>query len=191
MKYLIRSTVVSLFALLPIVAQSHEPGAHVHGVATLQVAVDEKTLTLNFSSPLDNLLGFEHMPQNDKEKAAVHAMIDNLNKANLIFIPTKAAQCVLQSVNLDSLVIDKKTNRVADKNSKSAAPEIKSHEEEAGHADLDGEFVFKCGDTNKLRDLQVNLFQRYPHMHQIKVEIASSRGQTAAALTAEKHSVSW
>ena len=43
------------------IATAHELGAHVHGIATLQVAVDEKTMTLDFSSPLDNLLGFEHI----------------------------------------------------------------------------------------------------------------------------------
>jgi hypothetical protein len=186
MKRLIRATTVCLFSLLPLAAQSHEPGAHVHGVATLQVAVDADTLTLNLSSPLDNLIGFEHAARNEKEKTAVHAMTDALQKANLLFIPSPAAQCVLQSVNLDSMVIDKKTQ-------KPSTPAVKSHDhdEEAGHADLDGEFVFKCGRTDKLRDLQVNLFQRFQHMRQIKVEVASSRGQTAATLTADKSSVSW
>lgn len=183
MKRLICGAVVSLLSLLPIAAQAHEPGAHVHGIATLQVAVDGNILTIDMSSPLDNLIGFEHVPQNDKEKAAVQAMTDSLNKANLLFVPTVSAQCTLQSVNLDSSVIDKKTQ---------GSSNAKPHEpEETGHADLDGEFVFKCARPEKLHDLQVNLFQRFPHTRQIKVEIAAPHGQSAATLTADKHSVSW
>jgi len=192
MKHLISMTVFSFIGFLPIAAQSHEPGAHVHGVATLQVAVDAKTLTLSLSSPLDNLLGFEHVPHNEKEKTAVREMSDSLNKANLLFVPTAAAQCVLQTVNLNSLVLDKKLP-VTDKKQKpaNAEKETHDHDEEAGHADLDGDFVFKCAQPDKLRDLQINLIQRFPHMRQIKVEIASSRGQTATTLTTDKHSVSW
>lgn len=185
MKPFIRCSLISLLGLLPLAAQSHEPGAHVHGLATLQIAVDEHTLTLDFSSPLDNLLGFEHMPRNEQEKAAVQSMINALNKANLLFVPTAAAQCVLKTVNLDSPVIAKK--------SQPSSPEAKSHdhEEAAGHADLDGEFVFNCGQSGKLHDMQVNLFQQFPHMHQVKVEIISAHGQTATTLTPEKHSFSW
>ena len=60
-------------------AMAHEPGPHVHGVASLQVAVDGNTLTLNLESPLDNVLGFEHAPRSEKQKAAVRSM-DECNK---------------------------------------------------------------------------------------------------------------
>jgi len=192
MKRLILNAAFALLALLPITAQSHEPDAHVHGLATLQIAVDDHVLTIDFSSPLDNLLGFEHMPANEKEKAAVQSMEIDLNKANLVFIPTAEAQCVLKSVNLESPVISKKS-KASTSGTASHEPGAASqvHDEEAGHADLDGEFIFNCADTKKLRDLQVKLFQRYPHLHQIKAETISSRGQSATTLTADKHSVSW
>ena len=59
-------------------AMAHEPGAHVHGVATLQVTQDQDTLSIDLDSPLDNLLGFEHAPRTDKQKQAVQQMIENL-----------------------------------------------------------------------------------------------------------------
>jgi hypothetical protein len=156
---------------------SHELGAHVHGIATLQVAVDEKTMTLDFSSPLDNLIGFEHMPSNAKQKAAVKSMVDSLNKAAQIFIPTADAQCTLQSVKLDSVVLNPK------------AP--KETEEENGHADLDGEFIFTCKQTGKLHDLEVKLFETFPNLHQLKVEVAAQKKQTSATLTAEQRRANW
>ena len=176
-KYITYAAIAALFGNPPIVI-AHELGAHVHGVATLQIAVDEKTMTLDFSSPLDNLLGFEHLPRDAKQKSAVKNMADSLNKADQIFIPTAEAECTLQSVKLDSLVLDKKGNT--------------QHQEEAGgHADLDGEFVFACKQASKLRDLDVKLFDAFPNLHQLKVEVATLKKQSSATLTPEQRRASW
>lgn len=163
---------------------AHELGAHVHGVATLQIAVDEKTMTLDFSGPLDNLLGFEHVPRDARQKAAVKKMADNLNKADEFFIPTAEAQCVLQSVKLDSLVLEPK----ASQDNKEKAQQ---HEEERGHADIGGEFVFACKQIGKLHGLEVKLFDAYPNLHQLKVEVATLKKQSSARLTAEQRHASW
>lgn len=160
----------------PPIAIAHELGAHVHGVATLQVAVDEKTMTLDFSSPLDNLLGFEHVARDAKQKAAVKNMVDSLNKADQLLIPTADAQCTLQSVKLDSLVLEAKSP---------------PNKEEDGHADLDGEFVFVCKQPAKLHDLEVKLFDTFPNLHQLKVEVATLKKQSSAKLTTEQRHVSW
>jgi hypothetical protein len=156
--------------------------AHVHGTATLQVAVDAKVLTINFSSPLDNLLGFEHKPRNETEAKQVQNMINQFYKPT-IFLPTKAAQCKLKTVNLESLAIKKKkpaTNLTQHR-----------HDEEDGHADLDATLVYHCHQINNLNDLQVNLFKSFPNLHQLNVEIVSDRGQTAAKLTPTKNRVTW
>ncbi|MDP3330630.1 MAG: DUF2796 domain-containing protein [Methylococcaceae bacterium] len=161
---------------------THALGAHVHGVATLQVTVDAKVLSLSFSSPLDNLLGFEHKARNQAEVKQVQNMINQFYKSNL-FAPSKAAQCKLQTINLESLVIKKKPQAA------SAKPH--DHEEEAGHADLDAEMVYLCNDIKNLRDLQVNLFKAFPNLHQLNVEIVSSRGQAATKLTPANIQVVW
>lgn len=176
-KYILYAAFAALIGNPPIVI-AHELGAHVHGVATLQVAVDEKTMTLDFSSPLDNLLGFEHIPHDAKQKAAVKNMADSLNKASQLFILSADAQCTLESVKLDSLVLDKKGNSLP-------------QEEAGGHADLDGEFVFACKQTGKLHNLEVKLFDSFPNLHQLKVEVATLKKQTSAKLTPEQRHVSW
>ena len=177
---------VALAALMvnPPIAVAHELGAHVHGVASLQVAVDENTMTLEFSSPLDNLIGFEHAPRNTKQKAAVKTMADDLNKAEQFFIPTAEAQCTLQSVKLDSPVFEPKTAQEKIERSQQS-------EEERGHADIHGEFVFACKQTGKLHDLEVKLFDAYPNLHQLKVEVATQKKQSSSNLTPDQQRVSW
>jgi hypothetical protein len=91
--------------LLPLPALAGKAGAHVHGTASLQVAIDGQTLTLNLETPLENLLGFEHAPRTDKQKAAVRAMSERLNQPGELFSPSPAAQCTSVSVALDSPVL--------------------------------------------------------------------------------------
>jgi hypothetical protein len=155
-------------------AFAHGPGPHVHGVATLTVAVDGNTLTLDLESPLDNLLGFEHLPRTEKEKGAVRDMAQRLNRTQSLFVPTPAAHCKPASVKLQSPVLEQERPAAGD-----------------GHADLDGEFVFRCERPEDLRDVEVQLFDGFPNMRQIDVQVAASRGQTAARLSPERRRIAW
>lgn len=160
-------------ALFPLAAAAAEPAAHVHGTARLDVAVDGATLTLSLESPLDSLLGFEHRPRNDRQNAAVRAMADMFNKPAALFVPTAAAQCISVSVKLASPVLE------AEKGGGD------------GHADLDGEFVFRCARPEALRDLDVRLFAAFSHLRQLDVAVVSRRGQAAARLTPRQMRISW
>jgi hypothetical protein len=183
MKHLITLTLICFITLASSVAYAesshHQLERHLHGTATLQVAVDKQSLTLFFSSPLDNLLGFERKPRTQAEVKQVQHMINQFYKNN-VFLPSKAAQCKLQNIKLESLVIKKKPQSVH-----------KHDEAESGHAELDAEIVYQCNQVKNLRDLQVNLFKAFPNLHQLNVEIVSERGQLAATLTASKNQAFW
>jgi hypothetical protein len=146
------------------------------------VALDAKTLTIDLSTPLDNLIGFEHLPQNDRQKMLVKAMSERLHRGDRLFIPTAAASCTLQNTVLNSLVLD---------NPKNAKPQAATDGEEAGHADLDGEFVFTCARPENLHDIEVRLFSPFPNLHILNVAVATAKGQTAAKLTADNRKVIW
>lgn len=150
--------------------------AHVHGKAALQLAIDGNRLQINLQSPLETLLGFEHMPRTPQQKTAVKAMENALRQAERLFRPTPAAACRLQSVALDSAVLGQ------DKHP--------AHPHQA-HADLDGEFVFSCGRVDALRDLEVNLFDAFPGLRELKAEAVTPRGQTAATLTSGQRRIGW
>jgi len=180
-KYLYIAAFAALIGNSPSVF-AHELGAHVHGLASLQIAVDANTLTLDFSGPLDNLLGFEHVPRNAQQQAAVKNMTGKFNQADQFFIPSANAQCTLQSVKLDSLVLE--TKAVQEKKSQ-------QHEEERGHADIDGEFVYACKQIDKLHELDVKLFDAFPNLQQIKVEVATQKKQSSATLTPAQRRASW
>ena len=103
------SLLAGMFCLCAVAAQTDtaqttsqrpaaaKPHAHVHGIGKLQIAIDGNTLLLNLETPLDNLIGFEHVPRTEVQKAALNKMVARLNKASTLFLPTAAADCTPES----------------------------------------------------------------------------------------------
>lgn len=196
MKYTLRTLAIMISISLSLVAHadSQSPaaipetvipasvspiGPHVHGSATLQIAVDANVLTLNFSSPLINLVGFEHKARNQAELDQVQHMINAFYKMKP-FVPTASAQCKLTSIDLRSILIKK--------NPKENKPD---HIEPAGHADLDADLVYTCKNVKNLHDLQVNLFESFTNLHHLNAEIVSEHGQSAAKILPSNSLVVW
>ncbi|MDO9225757.1 MAG: DUF2796 domain-containing protein [Pseudomonadota bacterium] len=169
-------TLIALLIAAPAYARhDHTPHhAHVHGVAKLDVAVDGGTLNLRLESPLEGLLGFERVPRNDRERAAVAEMRNKLGDAGKLFVPTTAAQCTLKSVQIEAPALDAK--------SASANPE---------HADLDADFLFTCAQPSKLTGVDVRLFQVFPNMRRIDARVVSGKGQKATRLSTKMRFLSW
>ena len=90
---------------LAIPASAQSPGAHVHGQAVLEIAVDGGMVQLNLHSPLDNLLGFEHAPRTGEERRAIQAMAVKLHQADNLFVFTPSARCQLESTHLKSAAL--------------------------------------------------------------------------------------
>ncbi|KFB75420.1 DUF2796 domain-containing protein [Candidatus Accumulibacter cognatus] len=164
---------IASVCLWPLSAAAGEPAAHVHGAASLLVAIDGKNLTLNLESPLNNLVGFEHTPRTEKQKAAVRAMAERLNQPASLFIASPVAACTPLSVKLESPVLEP-TKPAGD-----------------GHADLDGEFVFRCEHPEALRALEVGLFQAFPRLQRVDAQVAGPRGQSAVRLSPQQRNIAW
>ena len=161
------------------------PGVHAHGAAELRVVVDGQQLEIALESPLDNVLGFEHAPRTDKQRAAVRAMAGKLRQAQTLFVPTAAAQCTLASVQLASAALP--ADLLGEP--KPAPPEASKDED--GHADLDATFTFKCASPAQLKGMDVGLMQAFPGFRKLNVQVVGPKGQSATVLTPGKRTVSW
>jgi hypothetical protein len=174
--------------------------AHEHGIAKLQVAVDGPTLTLNFSSALDNLLGFEHAPRTPQERTAAADLTARLRKPDALLIPSPAANCALTSARLDAPVLERKGTAPARNeggkgstsvDTKGSSKSRHDHDHKSEHADLSVEYLFRCENPQALRGLEVKLFERFRRLRQVNVQIAGPKGQSAANLTSSRQMVSW
>lgn len=146
--------------------------AHVHGVAHMDLAVDGNTLSVSLEMPLDSAIGFEYLPKTDQQKAAMAEATETLKKAAELFTPTAAAECTVESVEVENPFPDGKAK--AD-----------------GHADFDADYVFHCAKPAALKGLETNLFKRVSRLHRIEVQRATAGGQGAATMSAKQPRISW
>ena len=172
-------------SLVPKGAAAHEPGAHVHGVAELHVAIDGHALEIDLESPLDNLLGFEHPPRSDSERAAVRAMAARLRQAQTMFVTSAAAQCKTTKVQLASAALP------AELLGETPAAAGAATQDADGHADLDASFSFECQAPERLKGMEVGLMQAFAGFRRINVSVAGPRGQSSVVLTPGQRTVAW
>lgn len=174
---------------LSLAAAAQEP-AHVHGVVHLDVAVEGKGYVVNLESPLDNFLGFEHAPGNEREKQAVRAMAARLRAADNVFAANRAAGCKALSVRLQSAAL---APALLGEAVTPALPKDAPHGEEAhaGHADLDGAFEFACANPDALRTIDVVLFDGFEGIHRIEVQFVTPKGQGKRTLTPGARQIAW
>ena len=151
--------------------------AHVHGVAKLDVAIEGNKLTVALESPLDSLLGFERAPRTDAERKAAADMLARLRSGGALFQADAAAQCVLSKAEVSAPVLE----AVA----KAAVPAVTTTSGKAPpneHADLDASYEYTCAQPQQLRSLDLGLFDAFPRMQRIEVQVAGPQGQSKATL---------
>ena len=145
-------------------------GSHQHGVVELDIAVDANRITVQLSSPLDNLLGFEHAPRNDAERRRVASMLTALRGTPFVVDP--AGACRPGAVQLNSAALQL------------GQPDPAEHqaEHQAGHADLDASFEFECSAAARAGFVDTILFERFAGIQRIDVQLATPRGQRKLTL---------
>ncbi len=184
--------------LVGSMAMAQGPGAHLHGVAKLDVVLDGKILQLSLESPLANLLGFERGPRSEAERQAVRAMALRFHAGATLFVPTAAAGCTFLGSELASAVIEPSLLAApaavavaaqpapATTTSASPAPAPK-HE----HADLDATVRFLCAQPAALKGVDLRLFQAFPRLRQLDTALATGKAQRGARLTPQQTMLSF
>ena len=171
-----------LLSLSTFHASAHE--AHVHGVGKLDVVLEGSQLSLHLSSPLMNLLGFEHAAKSQKDRLATQKMAKQLRDAGKIFITTPEAECAPTSVKLMSPVLEPVLLGEA-----VASMDKQNVIENNEHADLEGDFIFHCAHPELLRNVEAKrLFDVFQGFKQIDVQLVIGNKQSALTLTPDARS---
>ena len=173
-----------------------ESNTHVHGRATLQLALDGSQLTLSLESPLEALVGFEHSPRNAAEREIVRRIGQGLRQADTLFTLSPAAQCRLEQVLLSSGALPaellQKPQAAAGVKSQADSSRGSARPTQSDvHSDLLAEYRYSCAQPERLRSLQTGAFKAFTKLRRIEVERATSTGQGLHRLTPSQAGISW
>ncbi|CAI8712211.1 DUF2796 domain-containing protein [Pseudomonas chlororaphis] len=187
------------FALLPLAiahaAEKHDHdhehgslGAHEHGVARLNAALDGQTLELELESPAMNLVGFEHAASTDADKAKVATVRAQLEKPLALFSLPPAAGCVVAQQELESpLFGDKPEDHDEDHDE---AKDANGHEHHHEHSEIHAHYQFTCATPGALKSLDLaGVFKTFPATQKIQVQLISPSGQQGVEATSKAASL--
>ncbi|WP_165669049.1 DUF2796 domain-containing protein [Metapseudomonas otitidis] len=190
------------FALLPLAfsVQAHEHdhdheghgslGAHEHGVARLNAALDGSTLELELESPAMNLVGFEHEARSDADKAAVAKARAELEKPLALFALPEAAGCKVSEQKLESPLFGNAPEKAHEHEHEHKHEDGDKHDHE--HSEIHAHYHLECATPAKLTGLDLKgLFTRFPATQKIQVQLIGPKGQQGAELTPAASSLSF
>lgn len=147
---------------------AHEP--HVHGIATLNIVLENHDVHLALESPAVNLLGFEHAPVTAEEKTAFHATRQILTEPTRLFaLPSAGCRLVDSDVRMPEI--------------HSHADGDDGHDHHEEHADIYASYRFQCSRIAELNEIRMDLFAIFPGIQQIKAQWITDRSQGAQLLT--------
>jgi hypothetical protein len=155
-------------------------GAHVHGHARLNVAIEGKALSLELEAPGMDIVGFEHEPGTAEQKAALADAKTKLADGLKLFAPSTEASCALKSANISAEAEQE------DEHEHEAKSEGK---EEHHHSEFRVEYAFECASPDRLTLMTFGYFKEFPNSLQLDVSVISPNGQSSSEVSRDKPSL--
>lgn len=157
---------------------------HVHGVGTLQLVLEENSLSVELRLPAINVVGFEHAPNDAQQKAAVQNAVALLKDSGQVLILSDKAQCKIESAVVTSELLDHDDHDEAhdDDHDHDDAHDDDHADHDHAHADFDVSYGFDCRRPTVLKQITLRLFQQLPRLERLDVDMVTTTGQTRQRL---------
>ena len=169
-------SLIALAAAFPAFAEdSRELDAHEHGVGTLNIAIDGKTVAMAFEAPGADIVGFEYAAENDIDLAAIEAAVATLDAPLDLFVMSDVANC--------SLVEAQAALEGEDGHDDHGDEDHAEHAEEAGHTEFHAEYTLTCDDPDALTNITFAYFEAFPNAQEVEVQVISVSGAQAFEVT--------
>lgn len=157
-------------------------GAHEHGTAELELAVEGSDVAVNFASPMYNLVGFEHAPRDERDREAVataRALLDD--PRNLVRLQADAA-CTAVELDIHWEVpsaeeVERDGNEAAGRDAHDDEPD--DHEAEEPHAELAVSIRYRCEHPDRLNALDITAFESFERLSEVELSAVGPGGAVA------------
>jgi hypothetical protein len=183
------SLLAAALAAAPAVAeeQHRERGPHVHGHGTLNIAIENKHMTMELEVPGMDIVGFEHSAESQEEKAAVKKANALLAKPLSLFKPPKSAGCRLA----DAKVSIGAKHRVGDEHRHAQSKQDGEHAKEGheGHNEVHATYALDCDKPVNLTSIQFDYFRSFSGAHNLTVTVVTDKAQNQFEVSREKPSL--
>jgi hypothetical protein len=141
-----------IIALMLILSQNvFALGAHVHGLASLDVATEKNQILIMFKSPGFSVFGFGGKPKTENQKTKVNEIKNNWDKNENLF-GLKGSKCQIKSHDFNVKYTGK------------------------SHSDVDAELTLECDKDVKGAELEVKIIEKWKKIKEIHLQLLRADG---------------
>jgi len=177
------------------VTETRSADSHAHGDASLAMVLENSLMTIEFDTPLYNILGFEHAAETAAQKAAVTKAETVLSNGGALFAFNGEAGCVImdaaKSVDMGLEDHDDDHDEDEDHHDHDEDHHDEDDDEHEGdghddetHKDLIVQYEFQCANPKALQSVTVNLFESFNNLTELELVYLGPNTQKQAELSA-------
>lgn len=171
----------------PVALAADNPGAHEHGRAQLQMALENNQIDLMFTSPAYNLAGFEHDARTDEQRQQLASIRQWLETTPLINTGTGNCTVTAATVQLGE---EGGSHQGHDHHEEAHHHDEEhdhhhghdEHDDHASHRDYDVAQQLSCEGMNASDAFTSPLPGRFPELEELNVEWVGPTGQGSTVI---------
>jgi hypothetical protein len=168
-----------------------ELGAHEHGHGTFNVAIDGKTVAIELIAPGADIVGFEHAPKSDEQKAKLAAAKAALEKIETVLELPGAAGCKVAKADVEAPHADEKAAKDGHGHGHGHDHGKKAGKDDHGevHSEFHATYELTCSAPDAFGQLKFTYFDSFKGAEELDVTVVSPKGQKAFEATRAKPEV--
>jgi hypothetical protein len=154
------------FAAAGTTKKRHQHGAHVHGTATLNIAIEERTATVELITPAESIIGFEHQAKSAADQKRQATALDLLrHKISSMVVLDPALGCRFSPTKADVIQQDQE------------------------HAEVHSTFAVSCHTPLAGSQLRFGFTKTFPRIQTVNVQLVGVTQQVGARIKRDKGEV--
>ncbi len=176
--------------------RQHE--AHVHGHVELNIAQDGNELLMEITAPGADVVGFEHQPENEQQKAVLAKALEVLNQPDKVIQLSASANCSIEHIDVQANLASEEDEEHHDHDAAEHEHEEHSHDDHdhqghddhdhdehhhSGHGSFTVEYHYQCQSFAELEQIDTSWFLHFPNTEHIGVNLLTDKVQTALELS--------
>jgi len=181
------ATVSLVFFLLFVgtgsTAEKRHADAHVHGAAEMNIVVVGKKIVVEFRSPAEGLMGFEHEAKTDADKKKRDAAMKVIKERfSEMVVFDKKLGCTSQPGEIVVAQTD-----AGDSNDRKHGKG--DHKKSGEHRELRATHNFTCNNNPAGSRVRFGVTRLFPNIHELKVQVLSGSKQLGVTIKKDKGDV--
>lgn len=173
----------------PLMAQiERQHGAHVHGQGSGTMALDEQAISLSLEMPGFNVVGFEHPPTSQAQRAEIETALMIFKTGQWLNLDPQG-RCVVSQTSATAEGYDPPADDGEAEHHHSHGHDDNHnhndhHDHEGDHAYFEVNVEAVCAAPDDLAWVEINLFASFPNNERITLDVLTQTGALQARLDA-------